>query len=545
MSDYYTDPQGSGSYLSGGIQRGTPAQNSYDPSSWGGRAGVADADVSRYRAMGQAPHKAAVIDQTQSNGAREQQLYGLEQTQLGMNDMHGAMGDTRDAMGYAKQAADGSAPSAAQIYGSKLTDDGINSQMAMAASARGGPTAIGGAQRQAAFTGAQTQQAGARDMAALRAQEMAQGRDQYLGAAGQLGSQANAYGGLAQSYGGQAGAMRGQDLSAAAGQAQLNDADAARAQAGQQYYEGLGMQTNKAAGDQALHGYEAGHNYELGNKAELRAHTKDAWGRLQDTIGGVSSALGGMFSDERTKDNIYPLIPTGDRKAESPQNLALFESMGGAKFSGQPLGTYPTQQGPLMPEAQATAQWNRQYGDTSNAVDDARKHDNLAEASKIQARFQQDDAPSDQGGGAGGMLGKMFGGLAKSKMSGGSSGGASAAGAYMPSSISDERAKYIVSDERTKRHGEDPMAAANRAQQGSAYTYKPEFAAVSGQTPGEMNVGPMAQTMAENPVSATAVKQGPDGLYMLDEAKLSKLQSAGIASLQNQIDQLKSGRGRR
>jgi hypothetical protein len=88
---------------------------------------------------------------------------------------------------------------------------------------------------------------------------------------------------------------------------------------------------------------------------------------------------------------------------------------------------------------------------------------------------------------------------------------------------------------------EDPMASANRAQQGSAYTYKPEFAAQSGQAPGEVNVGPMAQNMAANPVARTAVKQDPGtGLYVLDSDKLSKLHSAGIGSLQSQVDAIKN-----
>lgn len=85
------------------------------------------------------------------------------------------------------------------------------------------------------------------------------------------------------------------------------------------------------------------------------------------------------------------------------------------------------------------------------------------------------------------------------------------------------------------------MAAANRAMVGSAYAYKPQFAAAEGQRVGEPNVGPMAQRMAANPVSATAVKRGPDGLLVVDQTKLTKLNSASIASLQQQIDALRKG----
>jgi hypothetical protein len=83
------------------------------------------------------------------------------------------------------------------------------------------------------------------------------------------------------------------------------------------------------------------------------------------------------------------------------------------------------------------------------------------------------------------------------------------------------------------------VADANRAQEGSAYSYKPAFAAQAGQAPGETNIGPMAQTMATDPVASTAVKQDPaSGMLMLDKDKLMKLQSAGIGSLQRQVDQL-------
>lgn len=93
----------------------------------------------------------------------------------------------------------------------------------------------------------------------------------------------------------------------------------------------------------------------------------------------------------------------------------------------------------------------------------------------------------------------------------------------------------MSSDERTK----DPIAGANRAQASSAYSYKPGFAEAAGQKRGEVNVGPMAQRMAKDPVARTAVEEDESGLLMLDKDKLSKLHSAGIASLQKQIDGLK------
>lgn len=96
----------------------------------------------------------------------------------------------------------------------------------------------------------------------------------------------------------------------------------------------------------------------------------------------------------------------------------------------------------------------------------------------------------------------------------------------------------IRSDERAKqvRRAEEPMAEANRAQQGYEYAYKDQFRP-SSQAPGEKNVGPMAQNLASDPLARTAVKQAPNGLLMLDRDKLAKLHSAGIASLQEQVDE--------
>lgn len=100
---------------------------------------------------------------------------------------------------------------------------------------------------------------------------------------------------------------------------------------------------------------------------------------------------------------------------------------------------------------------------------------------------------------------------------------------------------YLRSDERSKTpHMADVamMADANRSLKPSAYEYKPEFTPPD-QAPGEVNVGPMAQNMARNPLSATAVKRGPDGMLMVDKDKALRLALGSIGALQQQIDQLR------
>lgn len=97
------------------------------------------------------------------------------------------------------------------------------------------------------------------------------------------------------------------------------------------------------------------------------------------------------------------------------------------------------------------------------------------------------------------------------------------------------RTRGMVSDERAKDIA--PMAAANRAMEGQPYSYKPGFDRMTGQKPGETNVGPMAQKMATDPVAATAVNKDPEtGLLTLDRDKFTKVIASGVAATQKQLD---------
>lgn len=83
-----------------------------------------------------------------------------------------------------------------------------------------------------------------------------------------------------------------------------------------------------------------------------------------------------------------------------------------------------------------------------------------------------------------------------------------------------------------------PIAESNRSLVSSPYAYREEFTPPE-QEPGEPNVGPMAQNMERSEVAGTAVKQTPDGLKLVDESKLTKVNSAGISDLQRQVDELR------
>lgn len=123
--------------------------------------------------------------------------------------------------------------------------------------------------------------------------------------------------------------------------------------------------------------------------------------------------------------------------------------------------------------------------------------------------------------------------------------------AQAPASLPPIEPSASYSDERTKEdtHAEKDMGAA--LEQGFRpfeYEYKPEFADAEGQERGERNVGPMAQDMARNSITGSAVKKRPDGLLVVDIPKATKVNSAGIGylaarqrELEAQIASMKKG----
>lgn len=98
-------------------------------------------------------------------------------------------------------------------------------------------------------------------------------------------------------------------------------------------------------------------------------------------------------------------------------------------------------------------------------------------------------------------------------------------GASLAAAASDERTKQSVSQEKNitgqLADGLSPYR----------YEYKPDFVGSQKQQPGEQNVGPMAQNMARNPVTATAVGRGDDGMLYVDTTKATKLALGGIGEL--------------
>lgn len=100
--------------------------------------------------------------------------------------------------------------------------------------------------------------------------------------------------------------------------------------------------------------------------------------------------------------------------------------------------------------------------------------------------------------------------------------------------VSDERAKEGMRGERDMGHD---LAEGLRPFE---YEYKPGFDQAERQAPGEKNVGPMAQNMASNPTTGTAVKQMPGGLLVIDQPKALKMTMGGLGHLAAEQERMKS-----
>ncbi len=550
---------------------------------WGGSPEAATLETARYRELGARPGEGARIDTGLTDQSRAEQLYGLGQ-------QRDALAQQRDAMGIARTAATGAVPSAAEIYGGRLIDDTINSQMAMAASARGGPSAVSGAGRQAAFQGALTQQAGARDLAAMRADEMARARDLY-------GGLTAGYSNSAAGYSNSAAGLRGADFQQAYGQAGFDDANLNRNLDRQKFFEKLGWDTNTQVQD-AFSQQTGEANQTWARARQLKLQDEDQeWGKARDVIAGVGSVAGAVapaVSDIRAKDVYLPVssdarskyVYSDERAKDAGPDVVLLTDdpqLGQLQQSGEHAfymlppgydGGRPSLAGDSRPShLKARSEAPSRSAESAPKRREMTPDEMRAEADRLMAMMRSDhDARMATGpsviisdpaakeiaeatGFAKGQA-AAHQQLADSRLDSAKKLGAAGAifppamiaagvqaGRSMSAQMKADKAAEKAYQGTVTQHpwSEDPVANANRAQVASSYTYKPGFAEYAGQQQGEMNVGPMANTMAEDPIAATAVTKDPNtGLLALDPQKLQKLQSAGLASLQNQVDEMRA-----
>jgi hypothetical protein len=504
------------------------------------------ADPTQY--AGNATDEANRLASTANNMAERQaaRQKWMENDRLA-KQAQGARDSQNDAMGLAQAAAYGNAPSAAQSLGQNMLDQSLQAQMAGAASARGGALAQAAAARGAAQQSGVMQMQGANQLAAMRAQEMAQARGDYSQMAGQMRGQDFQAQGLAQQK--------------VASQTQNEQFQRSLNQQAQMGYEGM---------SQGVYGSQLGANMATKQmeSQERQAELQRQWQSRENDLsfmrdlGGkaIGGALGGIgfLSDARAKvplasaDMAFaaPGGAVSPAKDAGPGLGSLVLRGAGSAISGQPMmgGGGPKSLGEAAMAGFANAKPAPQAPQMATPVISVRPLD-LPKAPV----FDVPQAPQ----------------LAVSDMT-----------AKVPMGYSDMRAKKPVSDAEAARlvaaadkafagtaadpkgmgslasalsqmqalgktapaidgsQGRAQMADAARAMQASPYAYKPGMEPPE-QEPGEPNVGPMAQTMAQNPVTATAVRKDPrSGLLMIDQGKMTKVLGGVVADQQQQIDGL-------
>lgn len=287
------------------------AQNqAIDRSSYGGQARLynPDGSIARQSGADQAVDKYQGLAGAAANRAAYQADYG--QYNGAMKQSQGARGSQTDALGLQQQAAYGNAPSQAQLLGRNMIDQSLQAQMAGAASARGGSLAQAAAMRNAANGAAGFQQQGINQLSAMRANEMAQARDAYMGGASAMRS----------------GDFQGASLNLQQTQQQQQNEQFQRElnQKGQMGYDQMAQQVRQDEMHNAL-GQNQINSGDYQHQTNLDEHAMDRDTGTAASIGSsFGSALSSLFSDERMKEDVVPLGSDGqeaemlDARAEQP-----------------------------------------------------------------------------------------------------------------------------------------------------------------------------------------------------------------------------------
>lgn len=458
-----------------------------------------------------------------------------------------AHGNQNEAANGLRGAAYGAVPSAASIHAGQVGGQSLDSALTAGAGGRGLGAAA--AQMQAATAQRGTLLGGVNQSVVGRAGETLSANGVYSGAGGTMRAGDYAQQGMAQ--------QRAEaNAHAANTQADLN-------QQSQLHYEQMGVRNNQAQSENELRMKGV-----MGKENNTRdaAHDQEQ-SRLGKWVkGGVQLAGTALsfFSDERTKDEARPMMLSDDRtklaaawqeghkaavsdvqtlRMKSPAELkaagehgnTLANAVRGAKGDGYDEGQ--GRGGHIMnvpPELQHPAATPPEPASTH-------AHEHVASSGKYER-----EAPH-QPGWREHIEGHVLGPSPAAADGWTGEQDATSDPSLIPvkpapspgimSSIGDyaRRMRTMVpSDKRSKQdaHEEGEMGRAlEHGLKPFEYEYKPGFAEHEHQEQGEKNIGPMAQNMASNPITGSAVKKGPGGLLMIDMHKATKLNSAGIGYL--------------
>lgn len=250
---------------------------------------------------------------------------------------------------------------------------------------------------------------------------------------------------------------------------------------------------------------------------------------LSDTVGKQPFALSDMIgklqaSDERAKTHVQPEILPLSNRDELGLRLAT-DDEGRGRYEAQVEASSP------VPQKFARMQRDAEEGAKASGGEAPRP---AAKAKAVQGSGPRSMTPDEMSAWADRELAKVKR-EGEARMA---QGPAVDPTASRWAGEEAQRARAAEDAIDKGRPAADPMADAARAMRASTYAYKPEMTPPE-QRPGEPNVGPMAQTMASNPVTATAIKQDPkSGMLMIDQSKMLKVLGGVAAHQQNQIDAL-------
>ncbi|WP_146648214.1 hypothetical protein [Labilithrix luteola] len=530
----------------------------YDNTSFGGYTGtVHDDGQGNVRVWGQNQEQNRYRQLAEAAAQRQAYQVNFDAANQNLAQAQGSRGAQLEAAGMLGQAAAGNAPSRAAILGNAAAGQGLQAQLEQSAGARGG-LAAAAAQAQTARQAQAAQLQAMSQFGGARSGELNDARNAYL----QTGT-----------------AIRGQDYEAQ-GLAQKQ----AEAQAqSENYQRQLNQQAEMTNYQREFSVNQANLDAAIKNRAMDeqkmaidRRNDEERTDRMLKTYAAVAQTAVMAASDERAKQDVVPLYnPPGQELRMAPSGRGYLvddgtpiEAMtGGASLSGEPpkksLAAAVAAKGeanrkltPKELEAAAdkaiarTREQIDRIDDQGPAVrrmgagtpENGYNSELTSGAEKAYEAWRQRTAPWDTGRDYD-LRGAYAQGLDRDGRG------------HLPDTFkkpnhetfSDESmyAKYAPDEAgswdgetykpkgppawlRQEQRSKDMGAALEQGLQPYAYAYKPGFDEAERQAPGEQNVGPMAQDMASNPVTATAVKEGPNGMLYIDQPKALKL-SLGAA----------------
>lgn len=538
-------------------------------------------ELQRYRGLGEA--------------AANRQAYQVDfgRAQADRANSLQARGQQVDALGLQQQAAAGNAPSRAAIMGNQMAGQSLETTLGAGAGARGLGAAA--AQSMAMRGQGAMQLGGMQQMAGLRSQEMQDARGQYMaGASGiragdyanqamsQQQAEAQAQSENAQRRLNQGAQMGYEQAGLNVEQAQL---DASTRLAAAQNAENAAQQAeHDARNARAMKVYQAGAS--VIGAAASDVNTKQGMRKLSFSDAHAKReayALGRAHQWEQTKAG-KPV----EWAYEMPADITDRGEMSGDRGRAKPAGGKAAGSTMMRPERKPLPEERpvRDFvNDTTNAaqhgfdaavdsyaIDEAAKGIAAAPPDRRMMTFQRDMPPpqavamSDEQskGGIASLYeapgterhwdrdvstqpdvtsGASLSGPTPKYSSGGGLAKAAAAKQSGPRKMSDAELKKLGEGMLAGQDSagkaqlaegpavKDDMGKALADMQPYEYEYKPEYGGDEGQQPGEKNVGPMAQDMAKNPITGSAVIRRPDGMLAVDMTKAGKLSLGAIGYL--------------